>query len=163
MSFASIFSKYKKLAFLVCGHCMSWREFFFPLIFFLNEIKSAYEFLSWIMPVVLNVKKKMLQTESFSISYCYLIEVLWFYLLKLRSVVHLFFLFFFVDYVKNLPRSVCCSVTTSWRDCLFTLGNFCSCVKEQLTGFEQLFFWALGCFINKCVSSFISATLSCEV
>ena len=29
MSFASIFSKYKKLAFLVCGHCMSWREFFF--------------------------------------------------------------------------------------------------------------------------------------
>ena len=32
-------------------------ENFFPLIFFLNEIKSAYEFLSWIMPVVLNVKK----------------------------------------------------------------------------------------------------------
>ena len=39
-------------------------------------------------------KKKLLQTESFSISYHYLIEVLWFYLLKLRSVVHLFFLFF---------------------------------------------------------------------
>ena len=130
--------------------------------FFINEIKPAHEFLSWIMPVVLDVKNYQYKHSHLAFLICSLMEVIRFYLLKLRSVVHFSF-FLCVENVKYCLEVFVVLSLYPEETAFSPLGNFCSCVKEQLTGFEEGFFWALWCFSNKCVSSFISATLSCKV
>ena len=64
---------------------------FVLFLFFINEIKLAHKFLSWIMPVVLDVKNYQYKHSHLAFLICSLMEVIRFYLLKLRSVVHFIF------------------------------------------------------------------------